>query len=72
MRVRVPAPTPATCWQHCVSVGQQVSAGSDIISLECMKMEFPVQAPVSGTIVWLIPMGDLVEKDGDVAVIETG
>lgn len=33
-----------------VSVGDQVSAGDELIILEAMKMENPIVAPVSGTV----------------------
>lgn len=71
MQVRIPAPVASVCWQHCVSIGQTVMAGSDVVSLECFKMEFLVPTPVDGVVVWLLPMGSEVAEGADVAIIET-
>lgn len=60
-----------TCvvFQHCVSVGQKVVAGQDLVACEAMKMEVPVASGVSGTVAWLKPMGELVEAGEPVAII---
>jgi len=68
--VNVPAPHACVVWQHCCSVGQVVAAGSDIISVESMKMEFLVQAPCNGTVTWLKPMGEQAEEGEALATIE--
>jgi len=67
----LPAPCLCTVWQHCVSVGQKVSAGSDIVSVESMKLELPVSATVSGTVTYLKPMGEPAEEGETVATIES-
>ena len=70
----VPVPAPFSCviWQHCVSVGQEVYVGSDIISVEIMKMEVVIQTPCSGTITWLRPMGEPCEEGDPIAIIDDG
>ncbi len=66
----VPSPLSGTVWQHSVSEGQEVEEGSAIMTLECMKMEMEVNAPCSGTVTWLKPMGEPVEEGETVATIE--
>ena len=40
----------ANVWQIRVEVGQVVAAGHELMILESMKMEIPVEAPVAGTV----------------------
>jgi urea carboxylase len=67
----VPAPMACTVWQHSVSLGQEVVVGSDIISIESMKLEVAVQAPCSGVITYLRPMGEVAEEGETIASIST-
>jgi biotin carboxyl carrier protein len=48
--VALSAPMPATVVSVNVAVGQQVSRGDALITLEAMKMELAVRAPRDGTI----------------------
>ncbi len=48
--VALSAPMPATVVSVNVEVGQQVSRGDSLITLEAMKMELAVRAPRDGTI----------------------
>jgi acetyl-CoA carboxylase biotin carboxyl carrier protein len=54
-----------------IEVGAEVTAGEEIIILESMKMEIPIEAPVDG-IVKAIPVeeGQAVEEGEVVAIIE--
>lgn len=70
IRVDVKAPHGCVVFQHCCSVGQDVLEGSDIISIEAMKLETMVAAPASGTIVWLLPMGEQADEGDVIATIE--
>lgn len=66
----VPSPITGTVWQHACGVGQEVVAGSEIMTLECMKMEMSVCAPCGGRITWLKPMGEAIVEGETVAIIE--
>jgi len=69
--VNVTAPYGCVVFQHCCSVGQHMTEGSDIISIEAMKMETVVSAPCSGTVTWLRAMGDQAEEGDVLATIES-
>ena len=54
-----------------VKVGDTVAENDQIATLEAMKMEMPVVAPVGGVIKEiLVAPGQEVEADGIIAVIE--
>jgi biotin carboxyl carrier protein len=59
--VQVRAEIPASVWQVNVSVGDRVTAGQELVILESMKMEIPVETPVAGVV-----MGLFVEPGGSV------
>lgn len=46
----VRAPFVATVWQLSVEPGSQVATGDQVLSLEAMKMETPMTAPVDGEV----------------------
>ncbi|MBK6562471.1 MAG: acetyl-CoA carboxylase biotin carboxyl carrier protein subunit [Dehalococcoidia bacterium] len=48
-----------------VGVGDQVSVGDELVIIESMKMEIPVESPVSGTVVEFVvePPGKVEEGD---------
>ncbi|MCB0864245.1 MAG: biotin/lipoyl-binding carrier protein [Solirubrobacterales bacterium] len=46
----VPAHITGTVWKIEVAVGDQVSEGDELVILESMKMEMPVEAEDSGTV----------------------
>jgi biotin carboxyl carrier protein len=55
------APMPATVIKVAVAVGDRVAAGSPIVVLEAMKMEFTVRAPRDGVVTAIAcRAGDLV------------
>jgi acetyl-CoA carboxylase biotin carboxyl carrier protein len=58
-------------WKVLVTAGQKVAEGDTLVILECMKMEVPVLAPVSGTVSDVkVAEGGAVEEGGMVAVID--
>ncbi len=59
-------------WKVLLEPGVSVAEGDVIMILESMKMEIPVESPVSGTLtaVKVVPE-DQVEEDQVVAVVET-
>jgi acetyl-CoA carboxylase biotin carboxyl carrier protein len=53
-----------------IEIGSKVTAGEEIIILESMKMEIPIEAPVDGIVKEiLIKEGQAVEEGDVVAVI---
>ncbi|WP_062198979.1 acetyl-CoA carboxylase biotin carboxyl carrier protein subunit [Massilibacterium senegalense] len=55
-------------WKVLVKPGDTVSAGDDVVILESMKMEIPIQAETDGTVKSLqINEGDFV-NEGDTLV----
>ncbi|UII57305.1 acetyl-CoA carboxylase biotin carboxyl carrier protein subunit [Cytobacillus spongiae] len=52
-----------------VNSGDQVAAGQEVLMLESMKMEIPVEAEEAGTVVEVkVNIGDFV-NEGDVLLI---
>jgi len=51
-----------------VRPGDQVAVDQDVVMLESMKMQIPVQSPVAGTVKTIsVNAGDFVD-DGDVLI----
>lgn len=68
--MQVKAPHTGVIWQHCVSEGQKIEEGQDLIASECMKLEMIIAAPCTGTVIWLKPMGESFEEGDHIATIE--
>jgi urea carboxylase len=51
--VSVDSPVSGSVWKIAAVVGQSVQAGESLVTVESMKMELPVTAPVDGTVVQL-------------------
>ncbi|SFS49770.1 acetyl-CoA carboxylase biotin carboxyl carrier protein subunit [Marininema halotolerans] len=47
---QVQASMAGTVWKVLVAVGDQVEVGQDVVILESMKMEIPVQAEAAGVV----------------------
>ena len=63
----------ADVWQVPAGEGRNVSTGDELGILECMQMEIPVVAPVSGTIIQVEVAADDQVQEGDlIAVIDEG
>ena len=70
-RVEVRAETDANVWQVRCAVGDRVAAGQELVILESMKMEIPVEAPAAGVVREIRTAEGAAVKDRDVlAVIE--
>jgi biotin carboxyl carrier protein len=46
----VPSPVTGTVWKVLVSVGDMVQEGAELMILESMKMEIPVEAECGGEV----------------------
>ncbi|GAC1425215.1 MAG: acetyl-CoA carboxylase biotin carboxyl carrier protein subunit [Ktedonobacteraceae bacterium] len=54
--------------EYLVKLGDTITVDQDVVTLESMKMQIPVQSTVSGTVkTFKVPEGDFVD-DGDVLI----
>jgi acetyl-CoA carboxylase biotin carboxyl carrier protein len=61
----------ANVWKVVVAEGDTVEDGDTLVILESMKMEIPVLAEDSGTVVGLkVAEGDVIQEGDLIAVIE--
>jgi len=68
---RVVAEMVANVWKVVAAAGDSVAPGDALVILESMKMEIPVEAPVSGIVVELrVEEGGVVQEGDLIAVIE--
>ena len=65
----VRAEITASVWQVRTEVGAEVAEGDELVILESMKMEIPVTAPSSGTVVELRVAPDDNVQEGDVVAV---
>jgi biotin carboxyl carrier protein len=69
----VEAEMVANVWKVLVEPGQAVSAGDTLVILESMKMEIPVESPVSGTVSTVnVAEGGVVQEGDVIAVVDEG
>ncbi|MFL6059842.1 MAG: urea carboxylase [Marmoricola sp.] len=69
--VAVTAPYTATVWQAAAALGDRVAEGDPILSVEAMKMEAKVAAPVGGTVVEIyVKPGDQVSAGQVLAAVQ--
>jgi acetyl-CoA carboxylase biotin carboxyl carrier protein len=66
---RVEAEVTGSVWKIVVRVGDTVSSGDVLIILESMKMEIPVESPVSGRIAELLVGPEEAVEEGQVLVV---
>ncbi|WP_075981236.1 acetyl-CoA carboxylase biotin carboxyl carrier protein subunit [Bacillus massilinigeriensis] len=65
---KVEAGMAGSVWKVLVKEGEKVTAGQEVIILESMKMEIPVNVEVEGTIVKIhVQEGDFV-NDNDIVI----
>ncbi len=67
---KIASPVVGTVWKIQVAVGDSVAAGDDLMILESMKMEIPVEAESSGVVATLdVAEGDSVAEGQLLATI---
>ena len=67
----VRAEITANVWQVRVELGQRVEVGDELVILESMKMEIPVESPVAGTVTDVkVKPEDQVQEGDTIAVID--
>lgn len=68
--ISVQAGMAATVWAVHVSDGEEVEKGQQLFSLESMKVEIAVEAPVSGIARWIsVSNGDSVSPDRELCIV---
>ena len=71
MSTEVRAEITANVWQVHVEPGQGIAEGDTIAILESMKMEIPVESPVSGTVSTVsVAPNDQIQEGDLIAVID--
>lgn len=71
-RVEIRSEVAGTVWKRVAEPGAQLDEGAEILVLESMKMEIPVEAPCAGRLSEvLVAEADPVAEDQVVAVLET-
>ena len=71
MSTSVKSPVVGTVWKIQIAVGDTVAEGDDIMILESMKMEIPVEAEASGVLASLaVAEGDTVAEGQLLATTE--
>jgi acetyl-CoA carboxylase biotin carboxyl carrier protein len=61
----------ANVWRVVVAQGDAVAEGDPLVILESMKMEIPVESPVSGVVTELrVREGGVVQEGDVIAVVE--
>ena len=67
----VRSPMAGTVLEILVGVGDEVSAGDELLILESMKMEIPVEAPAGGSVKAIaVSQGQPVQEDDVLLTIE--
>ena len=67
----VKATMAGTIWKILIQEGQQVSVGEEVIVLESMKMEIPIEAEESGIVKKVyVAEGDFVNVDDALVEVE--
>jgi acetyl-CoA carboxylase biotin carboxyl carrier protein len=62
-----------TVWTVDVAVGDRVEVGQEVVVLESMKMEMPVESEVAGTVVEVLcESGQSVEEGALLVVVDEG
>jgi acetyl-CoA carboxylase biotin carboxyl carrier protein len=70
-QVRIEAIVTGRVWKLETTAGTRVNAGDALLILESMKMEIPIESPVSGRVVEiLVAVEEPVEEGQVVAVVE--
>ncbi len=69
--VEVESEVTGKIWKVQAEVGDAVAEGEVLVIVESMKMEIPVESPVSGTLKeLLVTQDDKVDEDQVIALIE--
>ena len=65
----ITSPLQGTIWQLKVAAGDEVRQGQELIIIESMKMEIPVEAPEAGKVVEIRVVEGQAIEEGDILVV---
>ncbi|MGC8486871.1 MAG: biotin/lipoyl-containing protein [Clostridia bacterium] len=69
----VQASLAGTVFKVLVTPGQQITAGQEVVRLESMKMEIPIESEVAGRVVEVLAQEGAFVNEGDpLVMVETG
>ena len=63
--IDIPAPMAGSVKEILVAIGDAVTAGQEILILESMKMEIPIESPAAGTITEIPVSPPQVVEEGE-------
>ena len=66
--INVPAPMAGSVKELLVAVGDSVSAGDELLIIESMKMEIPLESPASGRVAEILTSAPQTIGEGEVLV----
>ncbi|MEO6042948.1 MAG: acetyl-CoA carboxylase biotin carboxyl carrier protein subunit [Tepidiformaceae bacterium] len=66
--INVPAPMAGSVKELLVTVGDSVSAGDELLIIESMKMEIPLESPVAGRIAEILTAAPEQISEGQVLI----
>lgn len=71
MAEEVKSPMAGTIFELLVEAGDNVDEGDELVILESMKMEIPVEAPVAGSVAQVhIAQGDQVQEGDPLVTLD--
>lgn len=71
MAEEVKSPMAGTIFELLVGAGDSVDEGDELVILESMKMEIPVEAPVAGSVAQVhIAQGDQVQEGDPLVTLD--
>ncbi len=66
--INVPAPMAGSVKELLVTVGDSVKAGDELLIIESMKMEIPLESPVAGRIAEILTAAPEQISEGQVLI----
>ena len=65
---QITSPMAGSVWQVLVAVGDRVSAGDELVIVESMKMEIPIEAPHDGSVLEIAVAEGAHVEEGDLLI----
>jgi len=64
----IPAPMTGTILEVLVTAGEKVNAGQELLVVESMKMEIPIESPAAGTVLEVLVAPQQRVEEGDLVL----
>jgi biotin carboxyl carrier protein len=65
---QITSPMTGSVWHVLVAVGDRVSAGEELVIVESMKMEIPIEAPHDGAVLNIAIAEGAQVQEGDLLI----